>query len=214
MISLIIRDVVDPYFQNLEFLEHYGGFTVPKRLQGLNETQQKFEEIFPFSCDTAVDECTRDQQFLVPNKNKLSIGYWEELGEANINDTTDFIPGDKALHFSQEMRFVYWFNFGRMGYESPTEIKSAIQGYLLNLLDGLTERNTIDPKIKLIRLEVEADGVSEEGDRDVFSKYSYFPNYEQLFEKPYDFFALDFTFEWLIWRKCIPAIDIKASVVC
>ena len=142
MISKIINQVIDPWMCENEFIEHYGGFTLPKSIKGIDQEGNRFENIFPFSCDTAVDECTKDNQWLVPHKNKVSVAYWEQLGDAEVVQDSPLAPGFSAAHFQQDMRFVYWFNFGKMGYESPTEIKSYLQLEFFNSLDQAIVRNT------------------------------------------------------------------------
>lgn len=213
MISKIIQDIIDPLFVGIEWLEHYGGYTIPVDLESTNTEKRLITQTFPFSPDYAVEECTKDSQYLVPNKNKLSIAYWEVLADMEIVDS-EMIPGDSAAHFTQAMRLVVWFNFGKMGYTTPTMVKHSIFSELMQLLDGYKVKNTADPLIKLIRLDVSASSKSQSRGLDIFSQYSYLPTYRQLFKYPYDFFAIDFDFEWMIWKKCIPAVSLQDSVVC
>ena len=207
MISVIIKDIIDPLFSDIEWIEHYGGYVVPVELsypEGKSKT-------FPFSCDYAVEECKENDQYLVPHKNKLSIAYFESLDEASRIES-DEVPD--AFHFEQKIRFVMWYNYRKMGYDSPSRIKTALTGHILSILDELKVKNTQAPSIRLIKLEVNTDIASQDQDTSIFSKYSYFPEYKQLFKKPFDFFSIDFDFEWIIFKRCIPSVEIKPSLVC
>jgi len=149
---------------------------------------------------------------LVPHKNKISLAYWETASDLETIES-EMIPGREALHLSQDIRLVVWFNYGKMGKNSPSIIKTAMIGELMSALDEIRVANTVDPSIKVIRLDLRSTGSPESTD-DLFSRYTYLPKYRQLFKKPYSYFALDFECEWTMWKKCIPAVLVEDSIVC
>lgn len=176
----------------LPFVDRYSGI-----VRTLERKQDSFDgkggdvKKYPVSCDVTSRDCENQAiiENLIPNDDKKSVVYWEELSPmTNLGETNSKNYYQKR--FRGTARLVVWLNLAKLGetctsyIEAYAELERVITKKL-RVPSGIYQgsRVSIEPKNDVLQ------------DKNiVFGKYTYnsFVNY---YLYPFDFFAIDVQFE-------------------
>ena len=195
MIRSIIQEL-KPNLLELKFIERYGGVVIP--ITQIVETEDRRQELtFPISCDIEGKACFEDGNYfeLAPNDQYRSVAYWE-VDRALSRQTPR--RGSRYWQYSQDARFVAWLNLANLGVEAPCDLITNLIIRTINEVEKGVDQ-VEDTPIENVRIRLIGQ---EAKSMDIFRRYSYRDRVGMLLY-PFDFFALDFNFTWLIRKDCV-----------
>src|SRR5690606_1280870 len=134
---------------------------------------------------------------LAPNDDHRSVAYWEVTNPLTSQASRH---GSRRynVQYTQNARFVAWLNLQNLGYENPCALMTRIIANTLYVIEG---KIGIIPDTPLANVKIRFVGQAPKT-MDIFRAYSY-SNKTELMLYPYDFFALDFQFTWMLRKDCI-----------
>ena len=198
MIEAIIN-AVKPRLMGLKYIERYGGLVMPVTTIVEGEDGSRSQITFPVSCDAEGKTCylNNDYYDLAPNDNYRSVAYWEVTNSVSRQSARH---GSRRVNtqYTQNARFVAWLNLQNLGYDSACDLMTRIVANTINAIEG---RMGIIPNTPLANVKIRLVGQAPKS-MDIFRAYSYSDKTE-LMLYPYDFFALDFQFLWMLRKDCI-----------
>lgn len=196
MIEALIKSL-DQVFDALDWVEVYGGLTetYTRKIGTAKETQ---DESFPVSKGTDVDKCGESCLVkLMPNTNKKSVLFWDLTSDATPSFPKNISRANGMQGLTQTARLIVWVNFSNCAAcDHNSSLVYANQ--LINLLNRKRVTSS-DPVGAAGRLKI--TGVPVRDYRTVFGAWS-FGGVQRLFTFPYDFFALEVTFDWFQNSTC------------
>lgn len=210
MINEVIRQA-DGIFEDNSWISHYGGLVVPVTLDSLDTDESISQQTFPYSCDLVSSNCDQDRKFLVPGEDKSAVAYWETISDQNRVEESIFAPPGVLGHYQQNVRFVLWYNSRSLGYDSVYKSRLAMINSISKAFSTFKAQSN---GVGINRIDFQQTAVSQPQDESVFSKYTYFPEYQELFKKPYDWIAFDFQASWFVSEKCVDEFSIKSAINC
>lgn len=206
MIAAIVSEI-SSLITTLPFVDRYGGLVVPAERVDVNDFGTKVVSRFPVSISVNNTDCWEKGRYrdLIPDSTKKSIFYFEDRSGISLSSRSG-----KVLTFSGELRLVGWLNLPLLGESSFLSVTPYITLQLLDLLDtsfypnsGSLDGATI--KIKATR-EVQKN-------QSIFSAWTYDAQVTQFLLYPFDYFAIDISFEVHIGRGCITEYQPKLPVI-
>lgn len=209
MIHTIIN-AVKPRLMGLKYIERYGGLVMPVTTIVGGEDGSRNQITFPVSCGQDGRECVESGNYfdLAPNDNYKSVAYWEVTNSLSRQAS---IHGSRRenVQYTQNARFVAWLNLQNLGYDSACDLMTRIVANTINALEG---RVDIVANTPLANVKIRLMGQAPKS-MDIFRAYSYSDKTE-LMLYPYDFFALDFQFIWMLRKDCIVEEDEYFEIEC
>lgn len=179
MIGSILQ-ILGEDIKALAWVERYGGLV--KTYTNHNK------QTFPISCEVSEADCRSDQRYqdLIPNDNKKSILYFEELG--SLTDQGKDNKHTKRRKFVSEVRLVGWLNLQSLGLTACNASDEAIRSLLPLLLkeDHIISGGLLDGGV----LNTRISKIPPKQHEQIFAKYNYAQN-KAYWMYPYDFFAID-----------------------
>lgn len=201
MIEALIESL-KPIFNTLNWVENYGGLveTWPMEVAVNEDGTQTKTEFFPVSRGTKPDSCSLDEcrARLSPDERYRSVVFWALQGEVKVEPPKRNISrANGMMQYSQEVRLIVWLNF--TGCDNCDATSWA--AYAQNLVTYLNRARvqSADPVGAAGRLKITSEAIRDA--KDIFSPWT-FNEEARYFASPFDFFALDFTFEWFQNAKC------------
>lgn len=204
----LIEQTLRSNILNLGFIGQYGGIAhavnVPQEGQG----GALVPRLFPVSCYLSAADCFETGKYndLVPDDRYASVAYFEQRGGAGV--TIDG-PRRREWKFSEEMRFVCWLNYSRLGLD---DCKGS-ERFALAALDTIFGVHDVNTDGLTGRLNVTRARIAPREYQRIFGQYSY-GDKQWAFFFPYDFFAVDFTAELTIGGGCVDDVDLGTPVAC
>ena len=209
MIEAIIN-AVKPRLMGLKYIERYGGLVMPVTTIVEGEDGSRSQITFPVSCGQDGRECVESGNYydLAPNDNYRSVAYWEAQNAVSRQSARH---GSRRVNtqYTQNARFVAWLNLHNLGYDSACDLTTRIVANTINAVEG---RLGIIPNTPLANVKIRLVGQALKS-MDIFRAYSYSDKTE-LMLYPYDFFALDFQFVWMLRKDCIIEEDEYFEIEC
>lgn len=200
MIEALINSM-DAVFNSKDWVGRYGGLvkTRSREIEQPGEGSGTKTETFPVPRGTtegcAGDECN---DFLLPDESKKSIVFWHLQGDVKIEPPKRNISRARGnMQYTQVVRLIVWLNF--KGCDNCDDTSYAAYAQELTNEINRARVTSGDPigAAGRVKLTAEVDRTP----RDVFGDWS-FSEIAYLFQAPFDFFALEFTFEWFQNATC------------
>lgn len=217
--------------ENLEvsdklLIEKYGGLVFPVSIPeeiGQTATGEPIlkEKVFPVACGVNFQECIMNRRYqeLTPNSSYSSIAYWEQLGDAVINQAeAKFAPKGGLIVYDIPVRFVFWGSVPKLNMNSyegaecsfAAPIALRIQQELYNK-QGISLDNPLYPNA---RAEFIFQGMEAKDATKIFGRYSYGKELMKFMFWPYDFFAIKYLVRLKINRHCIADFTLGTAETC
>ncbi len=196
MIEALIKSL-DGVFDNLDWIEVYGGL-VETYGRKIGTGQDTTEETFPVKKGTPVEKCgDACLQLLTPDSRKKAVVFWEMTSDATPSQPKNISRANGLISFTQSARLIVWLNF--TGCKDCTN--TSYLAYVNLLVNALNRRRvqSEDPVGASGRLKL--TGVPVRDFRTVFGAWTFGQN-QRLFTHPFDFFALEVTFDWFQNATC------------
>lgn len=209
-IKYLIDTEISPELELLPFVDRYGGIVKTMNILADGGEQSGKQQRYPVACDVTAADCNNIgiYQNLVPDDSKLSVIYWEEL--TPMQNTGTVLQNDfYTKKFKGTARLVVWLNLNKLGIDN---CKDAI-----NTLPSIEKIITKQGKISSglyegAVIKIEPKGMAKKDPKTIFSKYTY-PINSQYYLYPYDYYAIDVSFElWQCLAKggdfnLLPSVD-------
>jgi len=194
-IKYLIDTLLSTNIQALDFVERYGGMvsTIHTKQDDFEANGKGTIKRYPVACDVNDIDCNNLSKYqdLVPNDEKLSVVYWEELSPmTNVGETATKSFYQKR--FRGTGRLIVWANLAKLGSSSCNGDLMAMQ---LELERVISVKGKITGGLfnqSLIRIQPVKDVAQDINT--VFGKYDY-PKELNYYLYPFGFFALDVEFE-------------------
>lgn len=141
---------------------------------------------------------------LVPDDNKKSVFYFEDLGGSPFQGKEN----GNNLIFVSRLRLVGWLNLARLG-KTDCSITSKVVAHLITRIESTTQIN----HSPFTRLKIQVEGQMPK-DPNIFSKYTYADEKVQFLLYPYDYFAINFKVTYSINKNCVPEFNTGIKIDC
>lgn len=201
MIEALI-DTLAPIFNGKDWVGRYGGLveTWTRQIAIPGDTEATKAETFPVSRGTLMDQnCDLEAcaSLLLPDERQRSVVFWHLQGDVKIEPPKSRSRSGGNMQYTQTARLIVWLNF--QGCNNCDDRSYAARAQeLINALNRARVA-TADPIGAAGRIKLA--GEVNRNPRDVFGDWSFVES-GFLFVAPFDFFALDFTFEWFQNATC------------
>jgi len=203
----LIEQTLKPLILDLGFVGQYGGLAIPVNIRDEGESGI-VSRIFPVSCYLSASDCFETGKYndLVPDDRYASVAYFEQRGGSTVS--TDG-PKRREWLFTEEMRFVCWLNYARLGLDDCR----GSERFAIAALSKFFGVNDVSVDGLEGRLNIRRARIVPKSHQEVFGRYSY-GDKQWAFFFPYDFFAVDFTAELTIGGGCVQDVDLGTPVDC
>lgn len=187
-LAVILRDQIS----DLNWIDKIAGLvqTANIRIKSGDDTSEKS---YPISCSISEDACLKGAyQDLCPDSKKKSIAYFEDRGLA-----FDRMEGNR-LFYTSSLRLVCWLNLKKIQDENCDKdvIGCGTSGdYVLEVIKKFNYVPFNSGGLYGIMIQPPSQ---VERSVEIFSKYTYNEEALQYLMFPYDYFALDFTVNFMI----------------
>ncbi len=194
-IKYLIDTLLSADLQALDFVGRYGGMvsTIYTKQDDFEANGKGVTKRYPVACDVSSVDCANQSlyQDLVPNDEKTSVVYWEEISPmANVGETAT--KNYYQRRFRGVARLVFWANLAKLGASTCNGDMMAMQ---LEVERVVTRKGKISGGLyndSFIRFKVNKDVPQDINT--VFGKYDY-PKELNYYLYPFGFFAVDVEFE-------------------
>lgn len=209
MIEAIINKI-RPRLLGLKYIERYGGLVTPITTIVEGEEGQRSQITFPVSCGMDGRECVEAGNYfdLAPNDRYRSVAYWEALNSLS-RQASNHGSRRERVQYTQNARLVVWLNLANLGYDEACDLTTRIIANTINAVEG---RIGLIPNTPMSNVKVRLVGQPPKT-MDIFRPYTY-RDKSELMLFPYDFFALDFQFTWMLTKDCIIEEDDYFQIEC
>lgn len=188
---MILRNLVDnlltPRLTALDFIDRYAGIV---KTLSLNQVENGQVKKYPIACNVTNADCENTGVYtdLVPNDDKLSVVYWEEITPMrNVGQTKQNNFFNKK--FQGVARLIFWANLPKMGIDTC----NGAFGFYPILIKAITQKGQMSLGNGMANYWIEPLADVEQDYRKIFAKYSY-PELKNYSMFPYDVFAIDVSF--------------------
>lgn len=145
----------------------------------------------PLACDfTDPNACTDlEVTNLVPDGNKRSIVYFEDLGWTRSN-----VKLPRAVQYVSRLRMVVWMNTKMIGDQCSSGV--SVQQDFVNAVqvEPYSDGDVLSISHRVYNVPPVSNGI--------FSKYSYAEAERQYLTWPFDYFALDIETKFVVQDGC------------
>ena len=187
-----IVDVIVPTLASLNFADVVAGVVVTISKQSKSKDDGIVVEKFPAYYREPEDVCANYSTYidLIPNSKKKSIIYFEEISNFAYEDEDAYY-----VKMSSTVRLICWANLKliNQAYSDAYLLKQAIIKTIPETLPNIANR------FSFIRLHFDAEEVRDVG---LFSNYTYIEEQKQYLLYPYDYFGLNYTFDYWVAKRC------------
>lgn len=196
--------VLTPKLEVLSWFDKYAGLT--------RIVKNDSNEAYPMSCEIDSTNCFRndDHKRLVPDSNKKSIMYWQQVGGIK---TTDLDRPRNAINQHVILDLVIWLNLKALG-KTDSDFVDEVYNDLLKVLHG--EHSTDINEFSLsgkINSKISYNRDTDQTRSDIFNKYAY-GSEEILFNYPYAVTSFRISMDWMTRRDCLELSTIGAAIEC
>lgn len=201
--NALIADIIKTAIEDLAFVDRIAGIVKPVTISEDIDGQKRVKT-FPVACNVTEADCVSGQYTdLVPNSQKNSVIYFEDLG-------VQFIGNVKSeMRFRSQLRLVCWLNLKRMGITDCNWSSTATLHIIKSILQADVPFNSTPfTGMKYTGISQPVKSAS------IFSKYSYSEQVNQYLLYPYDYFAVDFVVEYGVKAACIEDLPELGPELC
>lgn len=206
-IAKILKDKIF----DLPFIELIAGLTQPVSYQDKDANNEFRKVILPMAYDitdkteTAAECSVGKERDLVPNSDRKSIFYFEEIATGKISGTGR--PGSNSMQTT--IRLVGWLNKQKLFGDNYANIASFVNTAILS---RLVRKNPINEG-NIKRLSISVAGFPKP-DANLFSKYTYDETIRQFLMPPFECTAIDFICKYEISAACLIVPDWEGGNLC
>ncbi len=193
MIGSALKYIGDD-IEALDWVEVYGGLVQTVKIRQPDSNNDVYN-IFPISCDVSEEDCNTNQRYqdLIPNSNKRSIVYFEQL--TGLVDRGGVRIGNSTNRFRRvytgTVRLVCWLNMQLLGVNECYGSDIYMRSLLKILYQDLNSNNFPDDSIfKNGDIQIKVQQFVPKDYRVIFGKYNYLES-TGYWMYPYDYFAID-----------------------
>lgn len=193
MITEIAYQIVKNLSEKVAFIDKWAGLVMPMK-KSVNKVEKTMPVAIKIDLPCANNECTgyvsSDYMDLVPDSNKKSVCYIEQVGDITLEQLR------KNVYLaSANLRVVLWYNLNHI-----TEGEYLDEGVIAyNLLSNIPYKLTDDLFVYSQNVNISVNGTTSGAD--IFSKYSYDEVRTQFVTFPYGAIAIDLNVTYTI-NKC------------
>lgn len=191
-LQYLIDSILSAEIIALPFVDRYGGVVQTMQIEIENGTDNPPVKRYPIACDVVGKDCnnTGIYQDLVPDDSKNSVVYWEAIQPMQNVGPTSY----KDYHtrkFRGVARLVVWMNIARLG---GTGCNTAF--FAIAPLEKILSKKlkALSGEYEGSQIRIQPKGMVAHNVNAVFGKYDY-PKLNKYALYPYDYFAIDVTFE-------------------
>lgn len=196
----LIEQVFRQPIQALNWVDKYAGVVT-------KYNDPKTNEVYPIVAYNSDPLCSETDPYtpITPDDAFKSVVYWEQAGATRIDSSERrYVAGTAAV------RFVAWVNPKKQGVTPAYGLSSIYANDFVsrvNSVQGATVSGV------LVTLSVTRASVIEVDENAVFGDYSY-AGKKHLFVQPFEFFAVDFEFTFVVPKNCASLITIDDPIEC
>lgn len=191
--NALIADILKQEIEDLPFVDRITGLIRALVYTEKNADGVTIRKVLPLACDVSADDCARGKyQDLVPNSDKRSVLYFEEIGGVE-----DIGRHGRNYQFRSRLRLVGWLNLKKMGITSCSWSGQAVLQILTRLHQGYENSGNI------LKAQITSITEVEKSAAGIFGKYTYDEAVNQYLLYPYDYFALNISVEFEVNPDCI-----------
>lgn len=216
---MLLSNIIELLRTDLEALNwmqggKYGGLTQRAIQKVLDANNKAKEKSFPILCNYNLANCNNPTQFyteLVPDDTKPAILYWEPLNgltdQGSINNNSGGFFGTRR--YTGIARLVGWVNTKKLGV-SDCNLSGKLIRSLMPILTKDIKNLTGELDKGRLKVRLRNEVVKSEA---IFSAYSYDLGRQYLMN-PFDYFALDVSFELTLPATCAYEVALGAPIDC
>ena len=188
--------------KSLSYIDVLAGLTDVDHVNKQVSSNSLIQKIYPTYCGLT-DGCDGKQLLpLIPDKKLKSLFYFEDLrGITVVNTDRGFV------NYTGYVRLIAWLNPKLLG-SNDCSITAPIMTEIISILQSKTFNSGDFAKIRTRILNIPTKSET------LFSKYKYSPNFIDILDKPYDYFALDIAIDFSIHTSCITKFTANTPIEC
>lgn len=190
MINKIAYELVNHLATNIPFFDKWAGLVKP-----LRKKVQAADKVFPVAINTPSNCDQSDYTALVPDSNKRSIAYVEQIGETKI-----ITENHGVRQMSANLCLVVWYNLDKITGGELLSEDALVDEVLTNLPRRLSDSLFNGAK----QVHVNTEGIIY--GTDIMNKYTYKEIKTQFGMHPYGVFAIMLEV-WYLTTHCQIAIN-------
>jgi hypothetical protein len=196
----LLEQVFRPKIQALNWVGKYGGIVTKYDDKAKNL-------IYPITAFNSDPLCSETDVYtpITPDDGFKSVVYWEQLGSTQIN-----ISELRYTEGTARLRLVAWINPKKQGVTPAYGLSSIYANDLLSRLKAIQGATVATIPISL---SISRASILEADENNIFGSYGY-SDRKNLFVRPYEFFAIDFEFTFVMPKNCASLVTIGTSIDC
>lgn len=207
-------------------IEKYGSLvfplSVPEKV-GETTTGEPIlkEKVFPVACGVNFQDCVANRKYqeLVPNSRYKSIAYWEQLGDATMNQA-EMRQAHKSglLVFDIPARLVVWLNIQKLNINNEAfqscSIAAPVALQIEKALHNRAGFSITNDAYQNATVTYIFQGQEPKEYARVFGRYTYGNETAKFMLFPYDWVSLRYTVRLRINRNCVEDFTLGSPVEC
>lgn len=179
------------------------------------------EKTFPVSCGVSFQDCitNRKYQQLVPNSAYRSLAYWEQMGDATLNESlSKFSAKGGLMVYDIPARLVVWLNMAKLNLNGDGQSDCSIAAPIaIKIQSALYRKNGFfvpDDAYQGAKVQLVFTGQERKDVGNIFGRYTYGKEVARFMLYPFDFFALRYNVRLWINRNCVEAFTLGTPIDC
>lgn len=137
---------------------------------------------------------------MVPDACQSGIAYFDTIQNKALQE----LSGTGGYSYAANVRLVVWINTERLAGYTP----GAAMASCVSALTGFSGSFGL---IKNVKVEPVAEALKSPS---IFMKYTYDEAQLQYLMPPYDYFAFDFNFKYILSNSCAPTVSAVSPPAC
>ncbi len=196
----LLEQVFRPAIQALNWVEKYAGVVT-------KYSDPKTNEVYPIVAYNSDPLCSETDAFtpITPDDGFKSVVYWEQNGATRIDSSER-----RHVTGTSTIRFVAWINPKKQGVVPAYGLSSIYANDFVSRVSSVQGATVSNVSVTLL---VTRASITEVDENAVFGQYSY-AGKKHLFVQPFEFFAVDFEFTFVVPKNCASLITIDDPIEC
>jgi hypothetical protein len=196
----LLEQVFRQSIQALNWVEKYGGVVT-------KYSDPKTNEVYPIVAYNSDPLCSETDPYtpITPDDAFKSVVYWEQAGATRIDSSERRFVTGTAI-----MRFVAWINPKKQGVTPVYGLSSIYANDFVSRVNSVQGATVSSIPVTL---SVTRASITEVDENAIFGDYSY-AGKKYLFVQPFEFFAVDFEFTFVVPKNCASMITITDPIDC
>jgi hypothetical protein len=196
----LLEQVFRPKIQALNWVGKYGGIVT-------KYDDKVKEQVYPITAFNSDPLCSETDTFtpITPDDAFKSVVYWEQIGSTQVN-----LSELRYTEGTARLRFVAWVNPKKQGVTPAYGLSSIYASDILSRIKAIQGASVVGIPITL---SLSRATIIEADENNIFGAYGY-KDKKHLFVQPFEFFAIDFEFTFVMPKNCASLITIGTSINC